>query len=388
MSKIKKISIKNREKNNKKKIELKKNLKKDNFLYKIINSRNLNIRNISEIHKSNTILNNKDNIANTLFKNYRNNSCNIRNQKKDNKLKNNNLFCINKNNYKFKNQNNSSINRNLDTFKGMKNNNRNEFITINNNYYTIISNTTVNNININENLYDEKFDNINKKDNNFININIEKNFEPELKKDNISANNNKSKIKNENEISKSKIKVKKPICSIKMPIKKDNVISRTNYSTYIHNNSINKKSKDIYNINNDISSPFKDIFSINFNTNKSRNQSSLRNQFNTNNNIINISYYKEKKNNFLNNSTYSEKRQFNKGKLNLSGINRRKKNDLNNKKRIIKIKPKNDNIKLSLKQKIHLFYQRKEALIKQYSNKNKVEGDHFGSERKIIYKKK
>ena len=66
-----------------------------------------------------------------------------------------------------------------------------------------------------------------------------------------------------------------------MPIKTHNINSRTNYGTYIHNNSINKKPKDIYISNNNISSPFKDIFSINFNINKSRNQSNLKNQFNT-----------------------------------------------------------------------------------------------------------
>ena len=58
--------------------------------------------------------------------------------------------------------------------------------------------------------------------------------------------------------------------------------------------------------------------------------------------------------------------------MNQSFTNRKQNDDSSSKKRVIKIKQNNDNLKISLKQKIHKIKKKKEALIKQYSNKNKV----------------
>ena len=236
-------------------------------------------------------------------------------------------------------------------------------------------------------------------------IYIDGNIEPGIKNSiNIKNNrsqiiNDKSKLKNEIEnginkslyLDKNKNKLGKPMCSIKIPIKDNNQIKKTNYNTYIHNNLINKKIKDNNynsehnnNNNSNIQNIYKDIFTVNINNKKSRNQSNLNKQFNTNNNINNISFFKEKKINLLNNSTFSEKKHFSKQKLNLSYINKKNNNNLSHKKRIIKIKQNNDNNKLSLKQKIHLFHQRKEALINQYSNKNKETKEAEGNEHKKI----
>ena len=138
-----------------------------------------------------------------------------------------------------------------------------------------------------------------------------------------------------------------------------------NYSTFINN----KKDIDIN----------KDIFNISRNNIKSRNKSNFKKEFNTNNNFNNITFYKEKKNNYINNSTFYDKKNSSKKKLNLSYINKRKESDLSNKKRIIKIKNNND--KLSLKEKIHLFHQRKDALIKEYFNKNKILKEQKGNDK-------
>ena len=105
---------------------------------------------------------------------------------------------------------------------------------------------------------------------------------------------------------------------------------------------------------------------------RSRNQRSINNQFSTNKKINNITFYKDNKS-LLNNSTLSERKSINRQKMNQSFIFKKPIANVCKKKRIIKIiKPSNDSIKLSLRQKIHLFQQRKEALIKQYSNKNKI----------------
>ena len=139
-----------------------------------------------------------------------------------------------------------------------------------------------------------------------------------------------------------------------------------------------------------MSSNYKDIISLNINNKKSRNHPSLNNQFNTNNNNINnLTFYREKKFNYLNNSIYSEKKYYSKPKLNLSYVNKKKNNNLSQKKRIIKNKQNNENDKLSLREKIHLFYKRKEELIKQYSNKNKAkEGNESNTNKKIIFTNK
>ena len=340
-------------------------------MLKIINSRNSNLRNISGIQKSNTILNNKENIKNTLFNNYRNNSCNLRNKNRDNNMKSNLFYSLSKNYYKTKN-NMSSINKNNNnnTIKRDKNsqNKRNEFVTINNNYYTIINNTTVNNININGSISEIKFEN----NNNDFKINNNKEILDKIEKElrgKIAIKNSDSKITkdNENKTHINKIKIKKPIYSLNMPTNCNNLITKNNYSIHFKN----KKSIDENN---------KDIFDISINNKKSRNKSSFKNEFITNSNFHNISLRKENKMNFVNYSTYKGKKNSSKKKLNLSYINKRRNIDLSNKKRTIKIKNNND--KLSLKQKIHLFHQRKDELLKQYSNKNKVVNKKTKNEKK------
>ncbi len=107
---------------------------------------------------------------------------------------------------------------------------------------------------------------------------------------------------------------------------------------------------------------------------KSRNQRSINKQFSTNKKLNNITFYKDNKS-LLNNSTLSERKSINRQKMNQSFIFKKPIANVCKKKRIVKTikpKPNNDSIKLSLKQKIHLFQQKKEALIKQYSNKNKI----------------
>ena len=348
------------------------------------------MRNNSGIKQSNTILNNKGNINNTLYRNYRNNSCSLRNKKNNCNKKSNIFSSINRNYYKSNNNNSIIINKQDNKVNKIRrnNNNINEYITINNNYYTIISNTTVNNINGINNYENFKYENINnilqinKNENNSTILN-EKNMEKEIKNE-IEKDNNipqiinkKNKIiKKENEIPKlsfiDKIKEKNQIALLKKPIKSNNLYSKNNNYNASINNSINKKSVE--------SQRPKDILSININSHqKSRNKSNLNKQFNTNNNINNITCYKKQKFNILENSTFSEKKSLSKQKLNQSFNNRKKNDNISHGKRIIKIKQNNDNYKLSLKEKIHLFQQRKEALIKQYLNKNRSLKGNNGS---------
>ena len=178
---------------------------------------------------------------------------------------------------------------------------------------------------------------------------------------------------------------KNKINSIKKDKNSHIIIKTMNNSSYIKNNSSHKK---VYNI----PSTYRDYISMTINNKKSRNHLNLKKKFNTNNKINNLTFSKEKKYNFnyLNNTLYSEKKMYSKPKLNLSYINKKKNNDLNHKIRIIKNKQNKENDKLSLKEKIHLFHQRKEELIKQYSNKNKVQKEDYDKNinKKIIFTNK
>ena len=166
---------------------------------------------------------------------------------------------------------------------------------------------------------------------------------------------------------------------------KNNIIINNNYYTIINNMTLNnindmkklennfcfnKKNETEYNYNisNFISQTsrkeLKDIFSVNTNKKiRSRNQSNNLKHYNKICNS-NISY----NNNDINYKLYSSSI---KNRLNNSFIERRVKvinNDsIKNKKRNIKY---NENKNISLKEKIHLFHQKKEALVKQYLNKN------------------
>ena len=141
----------------------------------------------------------------------------------------------------------------------------------------------------------------------------------------------------------------------------------------LNNNNINDSD---YNNNNSISKELagNNFFCSHYKNRKSRNQRSLNNQFNTNNKINNITYYKDNKS-FLNNSSFSERKSTNNRHImNQSFTNKKQIDDSSNKRRIANLNRNNDNNNknISLKQKIHLFQQKKEALIKQYSNKNKM----------------
>lgn len=355
----------------------KKNKNVLNILFEVKKSRN---KTNDKIEQSNTLLDN--NINNTLLKKYRNNSSKIRNKKTDN-IKKNNIISINKNLniYKKNKNNNESFLIYKSNNKTKKTKNRNEYITINNNYYTIINNTTVNNINeIKNNLNDIKYDNINDIVNTNKKINsslyVDKNNENTSKHDE-NINHNKFRIKNgktkkkKNGVHKLSFWDKVIDKNASHSIKKEKIPNN-----FIHNILFNTKIKDKNQTNKSIPSTYREYVSINFNNNpKSRNHPSLNKQFNTNNNINNLTLFKEKKINYLNNTISSEQKSFNKQKYNLRTINRKENIDLNSKKINITTKNKNgnnDNNQLSLKKKIHLFHQMKEELIKQYSNKNKI----------------
>ena len=364
----------------KKRTVIKKNKKDQNFFNKIVNTKS---RNESGIKDSNTYLNNKNNFNNTLYNNYRNNSCQYRNKKKDIDTKKYNIFSssVRRNYYKNNNDTSNIMNKsNINNNKIKKNNNnRNQYITINNNYYTIINNTTVNNINSNNQKFDDNNNIFNINDNNLSEFEYnDKKLEKDLN-NNIDIKNINSQTIN-NKIKKNENNEKRPSLLDKIKEKNESIPKRNhaelkskiNYNTYINNSSI-IKNVNINENSNNIPQKSKDIFSTSFNK-RSRNQVNLNlnKQFNTNNHIMNITFYEDNKFNILNNSTILNKKSVSNRRFNQTLFSRKNNKDSSHKKRVIKILNNNDNIKLSLKQKIHLFQQKKEALIKQYSNKNKM----------------
>ena len=198
----------------------------------------------------------------------------------------------NSNNNKEKYSQNINVITNKNNNTDRKKENRNNHITINNNYYTIINNMTINDIN--------GMDKINKN------------------------------------------------------------ISFLKIDDYYHNyNSTNYRSQTS-------KKESKSFFIISTNTNiRSRNQSS------------NLNHYKDNSNICFNNKNIKYKfgeiinKNQNKNKYNKS-INEKRNNEMNNS--AISHKKKNNEIisnkNISLKEKIHLFQQKKEALVKQYQKRN------------------
>ena len=167
-----------------------------------------------------------------------------------------------------------------------KGDSRNNHITINNNYYTIINNMTINDI-----------------------------------KDMEKFNKNFSVLKLDE-----------------------------NYHNYNTNNSKNQPSKN----------ESKNIFLIRTNNMRSRNQINISKNYNKSN----LSYGKNKLN-------YKCNISINKNRMNNSFIDKKRKkmnnSVVNNKKRNLEIVHDKN---ISLKERIHLFHKRKEALVKQYLNRH------------------
>ena len=167
-----------------------------------------------------------------------------------------------------------------------KGDSRNNHITINNNYYTIINNMTINDI-----------------------------------KDMEKFNKNFSVLKLDE-----------------------------NYHNYNTNNSKNQQSKN----------ESKNIFLIRTNNMRSRNQINISKNYDKSN----LSYGKNKLN-------YKCNISINKNRMNNSFIDKKRKkmnnSVVNNKKRNLEIV---HNKNISLKERIHLFHKRKEALVKQYLNRH------------------
>ena len=197
-----------------------------------------------------------------------------------------------------KNNNNYSqgVDFSKDTFKKINydryKNIRNNHLTINNNFYTIINNMTINSIN--------DMDKINK------NINFTKN----------DFYSNYNGITNYKSLTSKK--------------ESDNIFFLDNEKIRSRNQSnILKNYKDKSNVsNNENNTKFK----YNISTFKNQSKKRVNKSYNEKNNLMNI-------------------------------------NTKNNKKRNIKI---TQNKNISLKEKIHLFHQKKESLIKQYLNRRLV----------------
>jgi len=134
-------------------------------------------------------------------------------------------------------------------------------------------------------------------------------------------------------------------------VKMDEHCHNFNNSNYL-SNSFKKESGDIFLINQNLLN----------NKTRSRNQSNFHDNYKIKSKF-NISLHK-------NNNNFKSDFSYNKNKLNNSYINN--KNKLNNSK----IKNKNSNIKfqenkkISLKERIHLFHQKREAIVKQNLDKN------------------
>lgn len=170
-----------------------------------------------------------------------------------------------------------------------KGDSRNNHITINNNYYTIINNMTINDI--------KDMEKFNK---NFSVLKLDENYH--------------------------------------------------NYNTNNSNNSKNQPSKN----------ESKNIFLIRTNNMRSRNQINISKNYNKSN----LSYGKNKLN-------YKCNISINKNRMNNSFIDKKRKkmnnSVVNNKKRNLEIVHDKN---ISLKERIHLFHKRKEALVKQYLNRH------------------
>ena len=123
-----------------------------------------------------------------------------------------------------------------------------------------------------------------------------------------------------------------------------------NYHNYNTNNSKNQPSKN----------ESKNIFLIRTNNMRSRNQINISKNYNKSN----LSYGKNKLN-------YKCNISINKNRMNNSFIDKKRKkmnnSVVNNKKRNLEIV---HNKNISLKERIHLFHKRKEALVKQYLNRH------------------
>lgn len=167
--------------------------------------------------------------------------------------------------------------------------------------------------------------------------------------------------------------------SIKSKNRKDQITINNNYYTIINNMTINNINENVHIIdfdeNNYNNNKLKDIFIIKTNNNCPRHFSQTKKQ--KNNLIITKKKFELKRN--LNTSYNSERINSNdKLSLNRSFLNKNEKrrnniNIINNEKKKNKIITK----RISLKEKIHLFHQKREALIKQYLNKYKVTNGHL-----------
>ena len=283
ITKYNRSEIKNN-KNNKNIFEIrKKQINKKNIFNKKKEESKNKIRNILNkikiIEEQNLKKYQSSSKSNTLSRNIKEAKSNILSHKNDVKSSNNNI----------KNYNVCDTALKTKKFDRNKNNNQ---ITINNNYYTIINNMTLNDINDAKKISDK--------------INF---------------------------------------------VKMDEHCHNFNNSNYL-SNSFKKESGDIFLINQNLLN----------NKTRSRNQSNFHDNCKIKSKF-NISLHK-------NNNNFKSDFSYNKNKLNNSYINN--KNKLNNSK----IKNKKSNIKLqenkkiSLKERIHLFHQKREAIVKQNLDKN------------------
>ena len=195
---------------------------------------------------------------------------------------------------------------------------------------------------------------------------------------NMSINSNKNKGCN---TTVSKKNFKKINLNNKGDSRNNHITINNNYYTIINNMTINDI-KDMEKFNKNFSVLKLDENYHNYNTNNSKNQPSKNESKNiflirTNNmrsrNQINISKNYDKSNlsygkNKLN---YKCNISINKNRMNNSFIDKKRKkmnnSVVNNKKRNLEIV---HNKNISLKERIHLFHKRKEALVKQYLNRH------------------
>ena len=195
---------------------------------------------------------------------------------------------------------------------------------------------------------------------------------------NMSINSNKNRGCN---TTVSKKKFKKIDLNNKSDNRNNHITINNNYYTIINNMTINDI-KDMEKFNKNFSVLKLDENYHNYNTNNSKNQPSKneskniflirtnnmrsRNQINIskNYNKSNLSYGKNKLN-------YKCNISINKNRMNNSFIDKKRKkmnnSVVNNKKRNLEIV---DDKNISLKERIHLFHKRKEALVKQYLNRH------------------
>ena len=195
---------------------------------------------------------------------------------------------------------------------------------------------------------------------------------------NMSINSNKNRGCN---TTVSKKNFKKIDLNNKSDNRNNHITINNNYYTIINNMTINDI-KDMEKFNKNFSVLKLDENYHNYNTNNSKNQPSKneskniflirtnnmrsRNQINTskNYNKSNLSYGKNKLN-------YKCNISINKNRMNNSFIDKKRKkmnnSVVNNKKRNLEIVHDKN---ISLKERIHLFHKRKEALVKQYLNRH------------------